>query len=39
MFSDIAELFADPEAYVCTWRDGELYIESVAARSAVASLG
>jgi hypothetical protein len=27
---DIADLLLDPEAYVCTWRDGELYVEPLA---------
>jgi hypothetical protein len=30
MLFDIAELFAEPEAYVCVWRDGELFIEAIA---------
>ena len=31
MLLDIVSLCAEPEAYVCVWRDGELYIEPVAA--------
>ncbi len=31
MLPDIADLLTQPLAYVCAWRDGELYIEPVAA--------
>jgi hypothetical protein len=37
MLFDIAEVFAEPQDYVCIWRDGELYIEPLAAMSATAS--
>jgi hypothetical protein len=31
MLFDIVALCIEPEAYVCVWRDGELFIEPVAA--------
>ncbi len=34
MLLDIADLFLDPEAYVCVWRDGELYVEPLATLTA-----
>jgi len=30
MLFDIAGLLLEPESYVCTWRDGELFIETAA---------
>jgi hypothetical protein len=27
MPADLIDLLLDPDAYVCVWRDGELYIE------------
>jgi hypothetical protein len=37
MLCDIADLFLDPEAYICVWRDGELYIEAIASLGAASS--
>ncbi len=31
MLLDIVDLLTQPLAYVCTWRDGELFIEPAAA--------
>lgn len=28
MLGDITDVFANPEAYVCMWRDGELYVRA-----------
>ena len=33
MLFDLIDLLMRPEAHVCTWRDGELYVEPVAAIS------
>ncbi len=30
MLLDLADLLLEPDAYVCIWRDGELFIEAVA---------
>jgi hypothetical protein len=30
MLLAIVDLLLEPEAYVCAWRDGELYVELVA---------
>ncbi len=30
MLLDLAELLLEPDAYVCVWRNGELFIEAVA---------
>jgi hypothetical protein len=30
MLIEIADVFAQPESYVCIWRDGELYVRAVA---------
>lgn len=32
MLSELIDLLESPEAHVCIWRDGELYIEPVAAQ-------
>jgi hypothetical protein len=32
MLSDMVAVCTNPEAYVCVWRDGELYIEPAMAR-------
>ena len=37
MLFDIVALILDPDGYVCTWRDGELFIETVADDGAVTS--
>lgn len=37
MPSYLIDLLNRPEAYVCVWRDGELYVEPVAAISATAT--
>ena len=29
MLFDLIDLLMRPEAYVCTWRDGELYVEPI----------
>lgn len=31
MLNDIFDLISEPGDYVCTWRDGELYIERAVA--------
>jgi len=33
---DLVALMQDPQGYVCTWRNGELFIEIVAVDDAVA---
>lgn len=30
MLTAITDVLGEPEAYVCIWRDGELYVEPVA---------
>ncbi len=30
MLFDLIDLLMRPEAYVCMWRDGELYVEPIA---------
>jgi len=32
MLSDLIDLLDSPDAHVCIWRDGELYIEPAAAQ-------
>jgi len=34
MLFNLIDLLAQPEKYVCVWRDGELYVEPVAATCA-----
>jgi hypothetical protein len=34
MLLDIADIVLEPEAYVCVWRDGELYVELLATLTA-----
>ena len=34
MLFNLIDLLTRPEAYVCVWRDGELFVEPVAATSA-----
>ncbi len=34
MLFDLIDLLMRPDAYVCTWRDGELFVEPVPATSA-----
>ncbi|MCK5711658.1 MAG: hypothetical protein KAI25_02985 [Hyphomicrobiaceae bacterium] len=34
MLFNLIDLLTRPEEYVCVWRDGELYVEPVAATSA-----
>lgn len=29
MLTAITDVLGEPEAYVCNWRDGELYVEPV----------
>jgi hypothetical protein len=38
MLSAIVDLLVEPEAYVCVWRDGELFIEPIVASSADAPI-
>jgi hypothetical protein len=35
MLFDLFDLLMRPDAYVCMWRDGELFVEPVPANSAV----
>ena len=37
MLFDLIDLLMRPDAYVCTWRDGELFVEPVPATSAAAT--
>jgi len=39
MLFDLFDLLMRPEAYVCVWRDGELYVEPVAEISAATTEG
>jgi hypothetical protein len=36
MLFDFAALILEPDGYVCSWRNGELFIEPVAVDSTVA---
>ncbi len=37
MLFNLIDLLAQPEKYVCAWRDGELYVEPVAATCATST--
>jgi hypothetical protein len=39
MLFDIVALILEPDGYVCTWRDGELFIETVAVAGAATGAG
>ena len=39
MLFDLFDLLMRPDAYVCVWRDGELYVEPVAREAAVTTEG